>query len=157
MEFSGDNNGGTHVLLFPFPTSGHIIPLLDLANHLINHRLKLTILVTPPNLPLLKSFRAIHPSDSIQTLVLSVPEAPAGSNFATRVRATSELYDPIVDWFRTHPSPPVAIISDLFLGWTHSLACRLGVRRFAFWPSGAFTCLVISYIWSNLEEIFLKT
>lgn len=156
MEFSGDNNGGAHVLLFPFPTSGHIIPLLDLANHLINHRLKLTILVTPPNLPLLEPIRAIHPSDSIQTLVLSIPEPPTGSNCATRLRATSELYDPIVDWFRTHPSPPVAVISDFFLGWTHSLACRLGVRRIAFWPSGAFTCLVMSYIWSNLEEIFSK-
>lgn len=157
MEFSGDYNGGAHVLLFPFPTSGHIIPLLDLVNHLINHGLKLTILVTPLLLPLIEPIRAIHPSDSIQTLVLSVPELPAGSNFATRVRATSELYDPIVHWFRTHPSPPVTIISDFFLGWTNQLACRLGVRRIAFWPSGAFTCLVMSCTWSNVEEIFSKS
>ncbi|XP_055802572.1 flavonol 3-O-glucosyltransferase UGT89B1-like [Solanum dulcamara] len=157
MEFSGDNNSGTHVLLFPFPTSGHIIPLLDLANHLINHSLKLTILVTPLVLPLIEPIQEIHPSDSIQTLVLSVPETPPGSNFATRVRATSKLYDPIIDWFHTHPSPPVAIISDFFLGWTLQLACRLGVRRIAFWPSGAFTCLVMSYTWSNVEEIFSKS
>ncbi|XP_009590717.1 UDP-glycosyltransferase 89B2-like [Nicotiana tomentosiformis] len=152
MAFSG-----AQVLLFPFPTAGHIIPLLDLANHLINHHLKLTILVTPQNLPLLEPIRAIHPSDSIQTLCLSFPELPAGSSFAARVRATSELYNPIVDWFRTHPSPPVAIISDFFLGWTDKLAFRLGVRRIAFWPSGAFTCLVISHTWSNVEEILSTT
>ncbi|KAH0709780.1 hypothetical protein KY290_011188 [Solanum tuberosum] len=158
MEFSGDNNGGgAHILLFPYPTSGHIIPLLDLANHLINHGLKLTILVTPLNLPLIEPIQAIHPSNSIQTLILSVPETPPGSNFAKKVRATSKLHDPIIDWFRTHPSPPVAIISDFFLGWTFQLARQLGVRRIAFWPSGAFTCLVMSYTWSNVEEIFSKT
>ncbi|KAF3664079.1 hypothetical protein FXO38_10311 [Capsicum annuum] len=158
MEFSGNHNSGAHVFLFPFPTSGHIIPLLDLANHLINHNVNLTILVTTPLiLPLLEPIRATHSSNSIQTLVLQVPEPPVGSNFATRIRSTFELYDPIVDWFNTHTSPPVAFISDFFLGWTHQQACRLGIRRIVFWPSGAFTCLVMSHKWRNLEEIFAKS
>ncbi|KAM3320545.1 hypothetical protein P3S67_007746 [Capsicum chacoense] len=70
-EVSGKHNNGANVLLFPFPTSGHIIPLLDLANHLINHNLNITILVTKPFiLPLLDPIRAIRSSNSIQTLVL---------------------------------------------------------------------------------------
>lgn len=49
-------------------------------------------------------------------------------------------YPEILNWFRSHPSPPVAIISDFFLGWTQNLASEIGVRRIVFSPSA-----VVSY------------
>ncbi|GAB4843126.1 hypothetical protein Ancab_013102 [Ancistrocladus abbreviatus] len=51
--------------------------------------------------------------------------------------ALGGLYGPLLDWFRSHPSPPSAILSDMFLGWTHRLACELQIKRVVFSPSGA--------------------
>ncbi|GAV64534.1 UDPGT domain-containing protein [Cephalotus follicularis] len=59
----------------------------------------------------------------------------------------AQLHDPIVNWFKNHPSPPVAIISDMFLGWTHDLACKLGIQRIVFSPSGAMALSTMYYLW----------
>lgn len=66
--------------------------------------------------------------------------------------ALGELHDPIIQWFKSHPSPPVAIISDMFLGWTHRLACELGIRRILFSPSGAMALSVIFSLWRDLPQ-----
>ncbi|CDO98534.1 unnamed protein product [Coffea canephora] len=147
-------NQSPHVLLFPYPTAGHVIPLLDLANLLLTKGLTITILVTPPNLPLLDPLLSTHPSTSIQRLVLSLPELvnSSGVNFATRLRATAQLHDTVLEWFQSQQSPPVAIISDFFLGWTHHLAAQLGVPRVVFWPSGAHHALILHHLWHNLSE-----
>ncbi|XP_057958100.1 UDP-glycosyltransferase 89B2-like [Malania oleifera] len=141
---------GAHVLLCPFPASGHIIPLLDLARHLLIRGLTLTIWVTPANLPLLQPLLSSHPS-SLQPLVLSPPEVPA-TGLAAKIRAFGELYDPILGWFRSHPSPPAAILSDFFLGWTLHLAREVGVPRIVFSPSSAFAIAVSNSIWRDLPK-----
>lgn len=63
-----------------------------------------------------------------------------------------QLHDPLVHWFNTHPSPPCAVISDIFLGWTHRLATELGVRRFVFSPSGAFALSIIYSLWREMPK-----
>ncbi|XP_052179439.1 UDP-glycosyltransferase 89B2-like [Diospyros lotus] len=131
---------GAHVLIFPIPISSHVIPMIDLTQLLLTHGLTLTVLVTPPNLPLFEPLLQSHPSSAIQTLVLSLPEsslAPSPANALAFINSHSVLRDPIADWFKSHPTPPVAIVSDFFLGWTNDLARDLGIRRVAFWTGGA--------------------
>ncbi|KAK9277942.1 hypothetical protein L1049_027499 [Liquidambar formosana] len=128
---------GTHILVIPFPAQGHLIPLLDLTHQLATRGLTITILVTPKNLPLLNPLLSQHPS--IKTLVFPFPahpsipagvenakDLPAGY-FRAMMNTLGELYNPLLHWFQSHPSPPVAIVSDMFLGWTHHLACHVGV------------------------------
>jgi hypothetical protein len=98
---------GPHILAYPYPDSGHIIPLLDLIHRLLARGLKVTVLINPDNLPLLHPLLSIHPS-SIQPLVLSDPEVhdPPRKTRVAKVRAMSELYYPILlQWFRSPPSP----------------------------------------------------
>ncbi|KAA8541099.1 hypothetical protein F0562_025062 [Nyssa sinensis] len=151
---STTNNNGAHVLLHPFPSPGHIIPLLDLTHLLLTRGLTVTVLVTPTYLPLLHPLLSIHPSSSIQPFLLQHPDAPTSSRFslAAKIRATSELYNPILQWFQSHPSPPVAIISDFFLGWTQNLASQIGVPRVVFWTSGVFASSVFSCLWRDLPK-----
>ncbi|RVX14169.1 UDP-glycosyltransferase 89B2 [Vitis vinifera] len=52
----------------PFYSSGHIIPILDLATKLLSRGLEVTVLVTPSNLPLLDSLLSKYPS-SFQSLL----------------------------------------------------------------------------------------
>ncbi|KAK7826130.1 udp-glycosyltransferase 89b2 [Quercus suber] len=132
-----------HIVAYPFPSAGHIIPLLDLTHLLLTRGLNVTVLVTPSNVHLLEPYLSTHPS-SLKHLVLPalVPDikpSPPHKRFLAIVRALRDLHYPfLLQWFQSHPSPPVAIISDFLLGWTHHLACELKVPRLCFSPSGAF-------------------
>ncbi|KAK4274480.1 hypothetical protein QN277_017691 [Acacia crassicarpa] len=116
-----------HVLIFPYPAQGHILPLLDLTHQLVLQGLSITIIITPKNLPLLHRLLRLHPV-AVQNLILpfpSHPKIPPGVENVREIRiagkysminALSKLQDPIIQWFKCHPSPPVAVISDFFLG-----------------------------------------
>ncbi|KAF5956118.1 hypothetical protein HYC85_008974 [Camellia sinensis] len=154
MTTKGDS---THVLVFPYPAQGHIMPLLDLTHILASRGLTITILVTPKNLSLLTPLLSKQPS--IHTLVLPFPAHPSLPHGVENakdmpfvgiraiIHALGELYNPLLEWFQNHPSPPVIIVSDFLLGWTHHLACQLGIRRFMFSPSSAVFLSVFDSMW----------
>ncbi|XP_007045725.2 PREDICTED: UDP-glycosyltransferase 89A2 [Theobroma cacao] len=153
----------THILVFPYPAQGHMLPLLDLTHHLSLHGLTITILITPKNLPYLSSLLSTHPS-TITPLILPFPSHPSippgiehvkdlgHSGNLAMLTSLFKLYDPLLHWFTSHPNPPVAIISDFFLGWTYHLALRLNISRLAFFPSGAFFASIDDYIWNDVER-----
>ncbi|TYI66580.1 hypothetical protein E1A91_D09G233800v1 [Gossypium mustelinum] len=66
-------SNGVHVLMIPFPASGHIFPLMDLAHQILLRGLTVTIMVTPKNLHYLNSLLSLHSSSNLQTLVLPFP------------------------------------------------------------------------------------
>ncbi|GMI97108.1 UDP-glucosyl transferase 89B1 [Hibiscus trionum] len=133
------STGGQHILVYPFPTAGHIIPFIDLTHRLLNRGLTVTILVTPKNLHLLDPLRTRHASSSLRHMLLPDPDPSTTPDLLARMRCLRELHYPaLLQWFQSLTSPPVAIFSDFFLGWTQSLASELGVRRVVFSPSGSF-------------------
>ncbi|MBA0666988.1 hypothetical protein Goklo_003339 [Gossypium klotzschianum] len=67
--------------------------------------------------------------------------------------ALGKLEDPLFNWFNSQSNPPVAIISDFFLGWTQHLATRLQIPRLAFFSTRAFLVSVFDYIWNNVEKV----
>ncbi|KAI6676934.1 hypothetical protein NL676_037730 [Syzygium grande] len=152
-----------HVLLFPYPAQGHMLPHLDLAHQLSLRGLALTVLVTPKNLPLLNPLLSAHPS--IHTLVLPFPPHPKLPPGVEHVRdignagnvhvmsALSALRLPLAKWFASHPNPPLAILSDFFLGWTLDLADELGIPRIAFFSSSAFVTTAADFCWRNAESV----
>ncbi|KAK1685955.1 hypothetical protein QYE76_046803 [Lolium multiflorum] len=135
-----------HVLVVPFPAQGHALPLLDLAALLAARGIRLTVVTTPANAPLLSPLLAAHPA-SVQPLVLPFPahpSLPAGlenakncppSYFAIFIHALAALRHPILAWARSN-HPVAAVLSDFFCGWTQPLAAELGVPRLVFSPSG---------------------
>lgn len=130
----------THVLLIPFHTSGHIIPLLDLADKLLSRNFTVTVLVTPSNLPLLQLLQSVYSPEFLRTLVLPFPEVSPPSLAAT-IRASSQLRQPILEWFRSHPLQPVAIFPISSSAgrkiWRHKISVFLGScfgRRLLFLP-----------------------
>ncbi|KAI3876271.1 hypothetical protein MKX03_028501 [Papaver bracteatum] len=162
---------GTHILVFPFPAQGHILPLLDLTHQLALRGLIITVVVTPKNLSFVQPLLSSHPS-CVKTLVLPFPTAtesstsslPPGienmkdlpsSYLPALLHAMGKLYDPLLEWFESQQiqyssSSPVAILSDLFLSWTQDLAVRLNIVRIAFFPMSAQNLSVVNYFLSNL-------
>ncbi|KAK9080377.1 hypothetical protein SSX86_000135 [Deinandra increscens subsp. villosa] len=144
----------THLLLYSFPGSGHIIPLLDLTHLLLRRGLTVTVMITAADTALLRPLISSHPS-SLHTLLYSEPQITPSPHhpLISKVISTQKLFDLIAQWFHSHPSPPVAIVSDFLLGWTAQLASHLGIRRVVFSPSGAFSSSVIHTLWRDITEI----
>ncbi|XP_022775748.1 UDP-glycosyltransferase 89A2-like [Durio zibethinus] len=164
MSAEASLNRNPHVLVFPYPAQGHMLSLLDLTHQLSLRGVTITILITPKNLPFLSSLLSSHPS-SVTPLVLPFPSDPLIPPGVEHVKdlgnrgnlpimaALGKLHDPLINWFNSHPNPPVAILSDFFLGWTQHLATRLQIPRIAFFPTGAFLPYIFDYIWSNVEKV----
>ncbi|CAN1151654.1 UDP-glycosyltransferase 89B2 [Linum perenne] len=155
---------GTHVLVYPYPAAGHIIPILDLTHHLLTRGLTVTILITPSNLNLLHNFRRSHPDSAaaaqLNELIVPAPDpSPPGPAGPTRPIGPivnmkyfrTHHYPLLVEWFKYNlsPNPPSAIIADFFLGWTNQLASELGIRHVHFSPSGALSISVATSLWRD--------
>ncbi|XP_057751274.1 UDP-glycosyltransferase 89A2-like [Arachis stenosperma] len=164
MSCSSVNSNNTHILVFPYPAQGHILALLDLTHNLALRGLSITIIITPNNLPILKPLLTTHPT-TIRTLTLPFPSHPTLPARVEHVRdvgntgnypfinALSKLQTPIIEWCRTHTNPPVALISDFFLGWTHQLADQLGIKRIAFQSSSALLAIIFHRTWPEAPAL----
>lgn len=153
---------GVHILVFPFPAQGHMLPLLDLTHQLLLRGLTITILVTPKNLPILDSLLSTHSSSSLQTLVLPFPDHPlvpsgvenvkdiGNSGNVLIISALAKLTEQIIQWIKAHDSPPVAILFDSFLGWTY----QLGLPRICFHSTAAIMSSVFDALWLNVDNLF---
>ncbi|GAB4829003.1 hypothetical protein Ancab_018660 [Ancistrocladus abbreviatus] len=153
----------THILIFPYPAHGHMLAILDLTQLLALHGLSITILVTPKNLPILTPLLSSHPS--IQTLILPFPHHPklplgvenvkdiGNRGNPSIIAALSKLHDPIIQWFKSHASPPQAVLSDFFLGWTQKLARELNIPRIVFFSTRSFLACALAYLFRNMDTV----
>ncbi|CAL5196872.1 unnamed protein product [Lathyrus oleraceus] len=136
----------THLIAYPFPSPGHVIPLIDLSKILVSRKIHVTVLVTPSTQHLVPT----NYSPLLQTLLLPQPHFPKPNQnrlIAILSFMRQHHYPILLDWGQTHPSPPSAIISDFFLGWTQLLAHDLHVPRLVFSPSGASALSISLSIW----------
>ncbi|EOY04856.1 UDP-glycosyltransferase 89C1, putative [Theobroma cacao] len=136
---------GAHILIIPFPAGAHIFPHLDLTHQLLLRGLTASVVVTPKMLHYLNPILSLHDSSNIQPLVLPFPSQspiPVGvedmenvpiSFLPHIVTAFSKLLDPLVEWFKSHPFPPVAIVTDpFFCCWANKLASHLNIPNIGF-------------------------
>ncbi|XP_019164674.1 PREDICTED: UDP-glycosyltransferase 89A2-like [Ipomoea nil] len=161
---SSKNGEGVHILLIPYPAQGHILPFLDFTHQLALRGITITILITPKNLPILDPLLSTHPS--IQTLVLPFPAGhpllPAGVEHVKDlgnwgnvpiISSLTKLRAPVVEWFRSHPNPPAAIIHDSFSGWAQDVAGEIGVPGICFNSTAAFLVCVFDCAWKNIKGL----
>ncbi|KAL3830587.1 hypothetical protein ACJIZ3_019389 [Penstemon smallii] len=157
------SKNGIHILVFPFPAQGHMLALLDLTHQLSHKGLKITVLVTPKNLPILNPLLSSNPS--IQTLILPFPTHPSIPPGVENVKdlgnhgnipimtALNQLQGEIIRWFESHSNPPVALLSDFFLGWTQNLAQQIGIPRICFCSTAAFLISVFNHLFENDDAV----
>ncbi|CAN6163603.1 unnamed protein product [Urochloa humidicola] len=155
-------SGRDHVVIFPFMAKGHTLPMLHFATALTAHHkdLHVTVLTTPAN----RAFAAgrLPPSVSLVELPFpSLPPLPAGvestdalpcpSLYPTFLRATALLREPFAAFLASLPSPPLAVVSDFFLGFTRAAAADAGARRVVFHGMSCFSMAVCKALIVNPE------
>jgi hypothetical protein len=143
-----------HVVVFPFMAKGHTLPLLHFAAALAARHgggdggLRVTVVSTPANV----AFARRRLPAGVRVVALPFPahpDLPAGVEstdalpshqlFPAFLRATALLRAPFAAYFASLPSPPLALVSDFFLGFTQRVATEAGVRRVTFHGMSAFS------------------
>nr|AYW01716.1 glycosyltransferase UGT90A14 [Carthamus tinctorius] len=130
-----------HILLFPFMSKGHTIPLLHLARLLLFHRrIKLTLITTTANRPFIAHFLGWTTDDpniidlpfptQIQGIE-STDKLPSMSLF-TQFATATKLMQPHFEQALNKLSNVTAIVSDWFLSWTLESANKFGIPRLSF-------------------------
>jgi hypothetical protein len=143
-------SGRDHVVVFPFMAKGHTLPLLHFASALAAHHggLRVTVVTTRGNLAFAR--RRLPARVGLVALPFpSHPELPEGvestdalpshSLFSAFLRATALLREPFAGYLASLPAPPLALVSDFFLGFTQRVAGDAGVPRVTFHGMSAFS------------------
>lgn len=164
---SSGGRGRDHIVVFPFMAKGHTLPLLHFATALSLHRkdIRITMVTTPANAAFARSRLpatvqlAVLPFPSLPPLppgVESTDALPDPSLYPTFLRATALLRAPFAEFMASlirYNSPPLALVSDFFLGFTHGVAAEAGVRRVAFSGMSCFaTAICKSLVVNHLSS-----
>ncbi|KAK4417748.1 UDP-glycosyltransferase 90A1 [Sesamum alatum] len=144
-----------HIVLFPFMSKGHTIPLLHLARLLLDRGVRITIFTTPANHPFIS--QCLSGADvSITDLPFpeNIPGIPHGAESTDKLPSMS-LFIPFVNGIKLmKPSFEEAlqnihsqvscIISDGFLHWTLESASRFGIPRLSFYGTNHYSMALAS-------------
>ncbi|XP_024928199.3 UDP-glycosyltransferase 90A1 [Ziziphus jujuba] len=138
-----------HVVLFPFMSKGHTIPLLQLARLFLNrHHFAVTVFTTPANRPFI-----VHTLSDTAASVIdlpfpdNIPGIPSGvestdkipfssmSVFYSFAAATKLMQPHFEQALQSLLLPPrySFIVSDGFLWWTLESAAKFGLPRLVFY------------------------
>ncbi|RDX88089.1 Soyasapogenol B glucuronide galactosyltransferase, partial [Mucuna pruriens] len=142
-----------HVIFLPYPTPGHLIPMVDTARLFAKHGVSVTIITTPANA--LIFLNAIDSDFScgyqIRTQVVPFPSAQVGlpdgvENIKDGTspeilgkihHGISMIKDQIEVLFQD--LQPDCLVTDMFYPWTVESAAKLGIPRLYYYSSSYFS------------------
>ncbi|KAG8378713.1 hypothetical protein BUALT_Bualt07G0013900 [Buddleja alternifolia] len=172
MERGGGGGREEHIVMLPFMAQGHLIPFLALANKLINNyshsfpRLKITIATTPLNARYLRSANN-HNNDDIHIHILELPFNSSDHGLPSNTENTEALpLNQMVNLFHSSKSlqpsfqrfiqdaatPPLCIISDVFMGWATEVAQSCSTKNITFTTGGAYGTAAYLSLWKHLPH-----
>ncbi|KAI3933004.1 hypothetical protein MKW98_029237 [Papaver atlanticum] len=148
-----------HVVIFPFMSQGHTLPLLDLSKSLSTLNLTVTIITTPANaLQIQRSisrYPNIHlrqipfpPIQELPTPCENTNDLPSMSYLPQFFTATTELQEPfdqVLQDMKDSGSLPLCVISDFFLGFTLGTCRKFNVPRVVFHGMGVLSMVIAKY------------
>ncbi|KAK4393012.1 UDP-glycosyltransferase 90A1 [Sesamum angolense] len=139
-----------HIVLFPFMSKGHTIPLLHLARLLLDRGVLITIFTTPANHPFIS--QSLSGAD-VSIIDLPFPEnipgipheaestdkLPSMSLFVPFVNGIKFMKPSFEEALQNIHSQVSCIISDGFLHWTLESASRFGIPRLSFYGTNHYS------------------
>ncbi|CAI9109828.1 OLC1v1009734C1 [Oldenlandia corymbosa var. corymbosa] len=154
-----------HVLIVPFPAQGHVIPLMELAQRIAKHGIRVTFVNTEITHKRILSSLA-DPEDLValddRICLVAIPDGlesdeerkiPGKLSEAIYRVMPGKLEELIktMNASSTEEDRVTCLIADQSLGWAQELASNLGIRRVAFLPAAAAT-LVLGFNIPRLIE-----
>jgi len=157
---SKQSHNELHLVFLPYPSAGHMNPMVDTARLFAMHGVNITIITTHANASIFqKSIDSDFSSGySIKTQLLQFPSAQVGlpdgvenmkDGTSTEIigkisRGISMLQDPIEALFQD--LQPDCIVTDMMLPWTVDAAAKLGIPRIHYYSSSYFSNCAAHFI-----------
>ncbi|KAI3808713.1 hypothetical protein L1987_24671 [Smallanthus sonchifolius] len=138
-----------HVVLFPFMSKGHTIPILQLARLLLRRNATVTLFTTTANRPYISTSLS-DTATSIVTLpfphnipgvppgVESVDKLPSLSLFYSFVSSTKHMKSHFEQAIRSLKTPVTFMVTDGFFGWTLESANIFNIPRLVYYTMSNF-------------------
>ncbi|KAI3813254.1 hypothetical protein L1987_17974 [Smallanthus sonchifolius] len=136
-----------HVLVIPYPAQGHVIPIMELAQRLVEQGIRVTFINTEVNHKLVASNWLDKDRFGHLMQMVSIPDGLEPwedrsdlckltlSILQTMPRKLEELIETI----NKEDSKVTCVIADDCMGWAVRVAKKMGIRRAAFWPASVAT------------------
>ncbi|XP_047325356.1 UDP-glycosyltransferase 74E2-like isoform X1 [Impatiens glandulifera] len=150
---------GAHVLAIPFPTQGHINPILQFSKRLSSKGVKVTIIATTFMSKSLPQLQKAAADASIQVDCISDGYNP-GDNFPTVDECLARFNDVvpqtltqlIVDKHLNSDHPPTVLIYDSVFSWAIDIAKNLGLLSATFYTqSCSVSAIYYHFTQANLN------
>ncbi|KAF8021692.1 hypothetical protein BT93_G1980 [Corymbia citriodora subsp. variegata] len=149
---------------------GHTLPLLDICKALTSLGVKVTIIVTPKNAPLIQSEVSNYSEISLRTIQFPrVPEIPEGCEntadlpsmtltipFMKATESMRPAFECILREMSEARSPPLCVISDFFLGWTLDVCRSFGIPRIVFHGMGVLSMSILKAVHEDIPSILAR-
>lgn len=156
-----------HVVVFPHMAHGHTLPSIDICNALASLGVKVTIITTPKNAPLILSKVSKFSAISLHTIQFPrVPELPEGCEntadlpslallvpFLKATKSMRPAFESILKEMSEAGSCPLCVISDFFLGWTLDVCQSFGIPRIVFHGMGVLSMVISKIAFGNVPSL----
>ncbi|XP_047312872.1 UDP-glycosyltransferase 83A1-like [Impatiens glandulifera] len=145
-----------HLLLFPYPAQGHVMPLMELAQTLAIHGLNITFLNTQTNHNRLIASTILEngtSSLSHRIRMVSLPDLADNEYHMDQLRQpmleklVSELNEKDDDHGRI-----TCFLADYCAAWSLEVGKKMGIKTAVFVPFSATTLLLISNIQNLIDD-----
>lgn len=136
-----------HIIAIPYPAQGHVIPLMELSQCLVNHGFKVTFVNTDFNHKRVMNALAdeTHLRDD-QIRLVSIPDGlepwedrnELGQLCEAILRVMPGKLEELIEKIKEEEGDKVAcIIADESNGWALQVAEKMQIKKVAFWPASA--------------------
>ncbi|KAF8378801.1 hypothetical protein HHK36_030150 [Tetracentron sinense] len=155
--------GKPHVLVIPFPTQGHVMPLMELSHSLIDCGFVVTFVNTDFNhRRIVESIRQNDCQDRRIRLV-SIPDGMAPGDDRNDLAKLCDTMLSVMPCLLeelilkiNHDSNDddkiTFVIADQSIGWALEVAEKMGIRRAAFWPAAGCLLALLFHIPKLIES-----
>ncbi|KAF5188346.1 Glycosyltransferase [Thalictrum thalictroides] len=132
-----------HILVVPFPAQGHVMPLMEFSNQLVNHGVKVTFVNMESIHNKVASTLHDHGEEDkgdSRIHLVSIPEMNGDPDIAKFVEYVAEAMslhlEELIKKFNENDDEKIDyIIADAFVGNVLEVAKKFGINRFAFCPA----------------------
>ncbi|XP_030521482.2 UDP-glycosyltransferase 83A1-like [Rhodamnia argentea] len=141
-----------HVLVVPFPTQGHITPLLKLSHCIADYGAKVTFVNTKSIHAQVMAATCGLDVGSDRIKFIAIPdwfEIDEGRKDPTNMVASHlrELIEKVKQQSNGNEDEQIGfVIADLTAGWALEVAERMGIERTGFWPASVSTLALVPHI-----------
>lgn len=140
-----------HILLIPYPSQGHINPMLQFSRRLASKGLKTTLAITK-----FISTTFKPQSSTVQIATISdgcdhggFAEAKNVNDYLLRVKTTgTKSLDDLITQYKNTPHPIDCVVYDAFFPWALDVAHQHGLTGAAFFTQNC----AVNYIYYNVDQ-----